>query len=148
MMEFKTFLEETEEKKNISSTLKKIPMAHRSLVKDFKYTLQPKNTMNDDGENIGEVDPRNKKITIAAPWNYGREFTMLHEIGHMVWATLDNMQKKKWSELVKKIKNDPKRESQDQCKEELFCMAYANTYANHKDKIHDHPEWEKFVKSI
>jgi hypothetical protein len=69
---------------------------------------------------------------------------MLHEIGHFVWQDLvSEDQKKQWSKIVKGTKN-----KQDQGDEELFCMAYANTYAKNSIVIHDHPEWEKFIKSI
>jgi len=146
-MEFKTFIE-NEEKKNINATLAVIPKSHMKLVKGFSYKFQPHNTLNNDGENVGELDPQKKKITVAAPWHYGREFTVLHEIGHSVYETLSKSQIAQWDKLAQKLKKDPKRETQDQCAEELFCMAYANTYAKHKDKIHDHPEWEKFILTI
>lgn len=142
-MEFKAFLE-SEEKKNIESMLKKIPKPHRCLIKGFKYKFQSGNTMKGDDENIGSCDCHKKEIVVAAPWNYGREFTILHEVGHMVWETLKPKQQKAWEKVVKGTKG----KHQHQKIEELFCMAYANTYANHKDKIHDHPEWEQFIKSL
>jgi len=146
-MDFHQFLE-NEEKKNIKTTLGHIPSKHRALVKGYNFKLQSGNTMSGDDENIGQIDTAKKCITIAAPWHYGREFTLLHEIGHMVWAVLPHEVKTKWQTLVKKLKCDPKKEVQNQSVEELFCMAYANTYAKHKDKIHDHPEWDKFIRAI
>ena len=141
-MQFKQFLE-SEEKKNIKTTLSKLPKAHKALVKGYKYAFQGGNTMKGDDEHIGEVDPNTKKIVVAAPWNYGREFTILHEIGHMVYETLTPKQKKMWAKIVKNTKD-----KQKQIPEELFCMAYANTYAKHQVEIHNHEEWGKFIKSL
>tara|TARA_Y100000034_G_C6887851_1_gene407873 strand:- start:599 stop:1030 length:432 start_codon:yes stop_codon:yes gene_type:complete len=142
-MNFRNFLERSEEKMNVEKTLTNIPKAHRALVKDYKFKYTSNNTMKGDSEHIGEVDPDKKKITVAAPWNYGREFTTLHEIGHMVWATLPPAKQKSWNKICKGTKG-----KQDQNHEELFCMAYANTYAKHKIEIHNHPEWDKFIKSL
>jgi hypothetical protein len=141
-MEFRQFLE-SEEQKNIKTTLNKLPKAHKALVKGYKYSFQGGNTMKGDDEHIGEVDPNTKKIVVAAPWNYGREFTILHEIGHMVYETLTPKQKKQWAKITK---NTEKK--QKQTPEELFCMAYANTYAKHKIEIHNHEEWGKFIRAL
>jgi len=142
-MEFRQFLE-SEETKNIKVMLAKIPKAHQKLVRGFKYVFQKGNTLNGDNENIGVCDNCKKQLTIAAPWNYGREFTTLHEIGHMVWETLPPEKKEEWKKVLKGTKGEHQRQNA----EELFCMGYANTYAKHKDKIHDHPEWDKFIKSL
>ena len=32
--------------------------------------------------------------------------------------------------------------------EELFEMAYANTYAKNKIEIHSHKEWDNFIKNL
>jgi len=146
-MGFKRYLE-SEEIKDVNKTLSNIPAQHKALVKGYSFKFQKGNTLQGDKENIGYNDMHKKCITIAAPWHYGREFTTLHEVGHMVWETLPPAAKKKWAGLVKKLKCHPTKEVQNQTVEELFCMAYANTYAKHKDKIHDHPEWEQFIKSL
>ncbi len=146
-MTFRLWLE-SEESKNIKTTLAKIPKRHQALVKGFDYKFQVGNTMKDDDENIGQVDFKTKCITVAAPWHYAREFTVLHEIAHMVYETLKPKVKQAWCKIAKKLKKDPNRETQSQSDEELFCMAYANTYAKHKDVIHDHPEWEEFILKL
>ena len=143
-MNFKTFLE-SEYNKEVKETLQKVPKKHQALVKGYKYKFQPGNTLKNDGEHIGFVDEENKVITIAAPWNYGREYTFLHEMGHLVWKYfMDKGLKKKWQKVLK----NTKEEKQNQGDEELFCMAYANHFAKNKISIHSHDEWDKFIKSI
>jgi len=143
-MNFKEFLERADTyENNAKETLKKLPKRHRALVKSYKFKFISSPTLS-DGENVGFIDEKKKTITIAAPWNYGREFTFLHEIGHTVWKYLvDKDMRKAWTQIVKRTKN-----KQDQNNEELFCMAYANEYANHQDVIHNHPEWSRFIKAL
>jgi len=143
-MNFKEFLEKADSTEaDVKESLGKLPKKHAALVKGYKFKFLSTNTLS-DGENIGFIDEEKKTITIASPWNYGREFTFLHEVGHAVWKYIvDRKKKKEWIEIVKRTK-----EKQDQNDEELFCMAYANEYANHQDVIHDHPEWSKFIKSL
>ena len=143
-MEFKQFLEATEEQKNIKTMLAKIPKKHRNLVRGFKYEFIKGNTLDGDDENIGLCDKCKKKLTIAGPWHYGREFTTLHEVGHLVWEMLPPEKKAEWKKVLKGTKGKHQRQNA----EELFCMAYANTYAKHKDVIHDHPEWDQFIKKL
>jgi len=129
---------------DVHKTLRKVPKKHRNLVRGFKYTFQPGNTLKGDNDHIGFIDEKKKTITIAAPWNYGREYTLLHELGHAVWQhILDDKKREEWKRIVKNTKN-----KQKQGAEELFCMAYANTYSNRKIEIHSHDSWEKFIKSI
>lgn len=144
-MDFKEFLEQADSvEADAKKTLAKLPKSHAALVKGYKFRFLPTNTL-PDGENVGFIDEEKKTITIASPWNYGREFTFLHEIGHAVWKyVVPDQMKQKWLHVVKHTKG----EKQDQNPEELFCMAYANEYANHQDVIHDHPEWSKFIKSL
>ena len=145
-MEFKAFIILTESyDKDLKETLGKIPALHRKLASRYKFVFQPGNELKGDGEHIGLIDDKNKTITVAAPWNYGREYTVLHEIGHLIWnGLLNNDKHQEWTSIVKKTKN--KQGGQDS--EELFCMAYANTYAHHKVLIHTHDEWEKFIKRL
>ncbi len=134
------FLEAEEEEKNVVAMLKKLPKQHKALVKGFKFRYVPGNTLKGDEEHIGVIDK--DKITVASPWNYGREFTTLHEIAHMVWEKLMTPElKKAWSKVVKR---NPRRQKQND--EELFCMAYACTYAKHKILVHYCPAWEDFIK--
>jgi hypothetical protein len=133
-----------EEKNDIARTLSKIPPQHRELVKGFNWKFHAGNTLNGDDQHIGYMDDREKEIAIAGPWNYGREFTILHEIAHRVWEQLLPPQiKQQWLQIVTKTKD-----KQNQEPEELFCMAYANHFAKNKIVIHDHPEWHMFIKSL
>lgn len=141
-MEFRTYIESTEEMTDVNKTLMVIPKKHAQLVKGYKYDFKGDNTL--DGKHIGELDPEKKKITVASPWNYGRQYAVLHEIGHRVWEEFVTDEKKKeWMKIVNNTKNKQKQNA-----EELFCMAYADFYAKNKVVIHNHPEWEKFIKSI
>lgn len=137
------FTEANNNEQDVRKTLKKLPKSHRKLIDRFRYKFQPDNTLKGDKEHIGIIDPDTKTITIAAPWNYGREYALLHELGHLLWAGAEKELRDKWSAIVKKTKH-----KQKQGAEELFCMAYANTYANNKIVIHDHPDWEKFIKAL
>jgi hypothetical protein len=147
-MRFKSFIEQHltsgEEVNDIKTLLNKLPKLHGQLVKGFTWKFQPGNTLHGDDEHIGYMDDKSKEIAVAAPWNYGREFTILHEIAHRVWEDIvpDDM-KHEWGEIVKNTK-----EKQPQSEEELFCMAYANHYAKNKISIHDHPEWDDFIKRL
>jgi len=145
-MEFRQFIETSEHvMKDVRQTLKKIPKKHSALIKGWKYKFQDGNGLKGDVEHIGYMDRAKKNITVASPWNYGRQYAFLHEIGHVVWENLvtDEL-KKEWTKIVKNTK-EPK---QNQSLEELFCMAYANTYAKNKIVIHDHEEWDKFIKKL
>lgn len=139
----KYFTESSEYEQDLKKTLKKLPKAHKKLIDGYKFKFQSSNTLHSDKGHIGIVDPKNHTLTISAPWNYGREFTLLHEIAHLLWELLEDSTKKDWAEIVKKTKD-----KQSQSAEELFCMAYANTYANNQITIHDHPEWEKFINKL
>lgn len=146
-IDFKQFIAEVEanaEQGDVKKTLSKLPKAHYALVKDYKIVFQKGNALQGDHGNIGEIDEEKKKITIAAPWHYGREYTLLHEVGHLVWKYLvDKNKKKEWMQIVKNTES-----KQNQGGEELYCMAYADFYAKHKVVVHNHPEWEKFIKGL
>ncbi len=133
-----------EQEKDIESSLAKLPKKHRELIKGYKFKFQPGNTLKGDGEHVGIINPVTKTVTIAAPWNYPREFTFLHELGHKVWEFFVNEKmRKEWDCIVKRTKHKQKQNA-----EELFCMAYANHYAKNQIEIHNHPEWDKFVKKL
>jgi len=147
VMNFKVFFIESEKRKNlddVNKTLKKLPKKYRDLFKGFKFKFEADNTLNGDDEHVGLIDTEKKTITIAAPWNYGREFTLLHEIAHLVWANfLEDDLKKKWNNIAKNTKN-----KMNDGLEELFCMAFANSFSKNKIGIHSHPKWEKFIKEL
>ena len=131
---------QSEEEKNVKATLKKIPKEHAALIKDFNLKFTPNNTLKNDKNHIGFIHKKN--IVVAAPYNYGREFTLLHEIAHMVWEKLVSKELKiKWNNLYKKYKKKLKQNS-----EEIFCMVYANIYVRHKLETYDNKELEDFIK--
>lgn len=145
-MEFKKYLR-SEEKKDIQKTIARIPKSHSELVKDYEIVFQPNNTLKGDDRHIGLIDEKNKRITIASPWNYGREYTLLHEIGHAVWKFLvSDKQKAEWKRLVSKEKSRDKNLKQNE--EEVFCMLYAQNYAKNKIKKYDNENLVDFIKSI
>ncbi len=145
MKGFKQFFEETECDKNIRDTLKKIPTSHKKFIKNYKFKWESGNVLQGDSQHIGEINPKTKTITIAAPYNYGREFTFLHELAHAVWAAYMTAKlKKEWEIVVKKNKNRDEKEND----EENFAHAYANHYANNKISKHDCKEWDKFIAKI
>lgn len=133
-----------EEKGDISRTLGKIPPRHSALVNGYNWKFHSGNTLNGDDEHVGYMDKGSKEIAVAAPWNYGREFTVLHEIAHRVWdELLDDQTKQKWAEIVTRTKN-----KQNQEPDELFCHGYAATYCKNPPAIHYHKEWVDFIKGI
>ena len=142
-MNFKRFLIESH-MSDVRKTLGKLPKKHSALLKGYKFKFENGNELKGDNEHIGFIDEDNKVVTISAPYNYGREFTLLHEIGHAVWKyfVIENL-RKKWISIVEKTKH-----KQSQGAEELFSMAYANAYVKNKIEIHFHPEWETFIRKL
>ena len=101
MLNFYLLLEkmETEEHKDIHATLKRLPLKHQDLMHGFKVKLTSNNTIKNDDQHIGWI--YKNKITISAPWNYGREMVFLHEIAHMVWEKFMTPElKKEWKNLL------------------------------------------------
>ena len=148
-MDFRRYLHEGREaEKDIKKTLSKVPKAHSRLVDGYSFSFQPSNTLKGDDGHIGFIDEKNKKITIASPWNYGREYTLLHEIGHAVWKyIMSSKDKSKWKEIIDPIKKANKKEL-NQNDEEIFCMTYAQVYANNKITKFDHESLINFVKKV
>lgn len=153
-MNFRNFLE-SEEEKNVHKLLSRLPKGHRALLDGYKFRYTPGNTLNGDNEHIGYI--HKDKIVVAAPWNYSRSFTTLHEIAHLVYEYLMTPElKKEWSELVKKTKHkqmakfDSKEQKKalDQNDEEIFSMAYAANYSFHAPVIWHNEEWSKFMHKI
>lgn len=150
MISFKEFFRQQdnmiEEKGDIKKTLSKLPPSHAALVRGFKWKFHGGNTLNGDDEHVGYMDDHSKEIAVAAPYNYGREFTILHEIGHKVWEKFvlsNTVLVKEWTQIVNRTKN-----KQKQSPEELFCHAYANFYTKNKIVIHNHPEWKDFIGNL
>lgn len=148
-MEFKEYvLSEGAKDEDVLKTLRKIPAKHSGLVKGYKIVFQPGTSLKGDDGHIGLIDEKNKRITIAAPWNYGREYTLLHEIGHAVWKFLmDDQKKKEWKAILKKERSKNKTHlGQDD--EEIFCMTYAQKYAKNKLKKFDRNDLVDFISEI
>jgi len=149
-LDFKYFLE-TSFMTDVRKTVLKIPAAHRNLVKGYKYKAEGGNTLSGDEGHVGEIDEKKKRIRVAAPWNYGREFTILHEIAHAVYKYFVNEKmRKEWSAMLKKTKAKSKenRDYLNQDDEEIFCMIYAQHYTRNGMVKFEHPELEKFIEKI
>lgn len=142
MINFRQFLEDAENN-DVQETLHKLPKKHQLLVKGYKIKFQSGHTLKGDKQHVGYVDDGPKEIVIAAPWNYSRSFTFLHEIGHMVYSKLEDNKKQEWKKIFSKTKKKPQQNA-----EEAFCMAYANFYSLHKVKTYDFPSWNNFIKEI
>jgi len=156
MLNFKKFLQDNmeEEKEDIQKTLSKLPKAHSDLVRGYKWKFHAGNTLNGDDKHVGYMDKYSKEIAIAAPWNFSREFTILHEIAHLVYERLSKEIKNQWSSVVKKNfekqtqENPEAKDSLKQIPEEIFCHCYANFYSKHKNATYNNPEWMGFIRTL
>lgn len=148
-MEFRQYISEgTEGENDVKKTLGRIPKAHRKLVDGYKFVFQPTNCLRGDNKHIGLIDEKNKTITIAAPWNYGREYTLLHEVGHAVWKyVLDDDKRAEWKKLLGPVRKRNKKDL-NQNDEEIFCMAYAQAYAKNGLEKYDHDDLVDFVREL
>lgn len=145
MATFKEFVN-SEEEKDIQKTIQKLPPSHAALVQGFRWQLQGGNTLSGDNQHVGYMDKGEKEIAVAAPWFYPREFTLLHEIAHLVWERLPEQIKAQWAQLVNNTKRE--KDAQKQSAEELFSMAYATTYVKHPPTTFAFPKWMQFIKSL
>lgn len=149
-MNFKKYLKtsEKEEEKNLTKTLSKLPDHHKKLIDGYNIKNVNKTTL--DGENVGLLCKNN--ITISNSWNYGKEFILLHEIGHVVWEKLLSKKDKKiWKNLITTTKKEQKEKNKNnkslnQNYEELFCMSYATKYAKHPSVVFYNEKWLKFIE--
>lgn len=125
-------------------SLKKLPEKHRHLIKGYKFKFEDGCNLKGYPDSIGLIhlgNPDKKIIQVAAPWRYGREFAFLHEVAHLIF---DKLCKSKWkTEWEKTVKLHKKRQKQNN--EELWCMAYANHFAQHKNMTHTHSAWESYM---
>jgi hypothetical protein len=142
-VKFKEFINESV-RKDLEDVLRPVPKTHKALLAGFKISFDSNHTLDNDNKHVGEIDEIKKTIRIAAPMNYGRAHTILHELAHLVWERfVDNDLRKEWAQILKNTKNKQKQEA-----EELFAMAYATHYAKNKISIHDHPAWHKFIEKV
>lgn len=145
---FKIFFE-NEEKTNLIKSFSRVPKKHRNLIHNFEIEFINSTTL--DKKNVGLKC--GKKIKIASPWHYSKEFVVLHEIGHVVWESLSKKIKNKWKKLLEKTIEDQKTKSNsksalNQSSEELFCMSYAATYCKHPSTSFYNKKWISFIKSL
>jgi hypothetical protein len=145
MGQFKEFMESNES--DARETIRKLPKSHRQLVRGFSLSFHPNGTLKGDNEHIGKVEnmPGKKKITLAAPYYYPREFALLHEIGHLVYARYVKGTKleKQWMSMCGSTENKVRQSC-----EEIFCHSYANVYGHNKISKHDHSNLESFIKRL
>ena len=144
MKGFRQFVKEDED---VAKTLAKLPKQHQEMVKGYQFLFEPGNTLKGDKGHVGMIVNMPKKIVrIAAPWNYGREFTLIHEIAHIVYEVYirNTPLEKEWEKIALSVKDRKK----DEPPEELFCHAYANHFAKNKIVIHNHPEWDHFIARV
>lgn len=140
-MDFRQFCEAHQEiEQDIKKSLSNVPSKHKNLLKNHKFKLQDKASINNDKKHVGSID--HKEMLIASPWNHSREFVFLHELAHLVWQyILKSLQKNRWKDICKKYKFDDGPE-------EFFCMIYSNCYAKNKLKKYDYPELFSFIEKL
>ena len=138
---FKFWLEQIDQKQkqDLEKTLSRLPPHFRRLTDGFDFHFEDGNDLHGDDGHVGVVSTSPKKIIrVAAPWRYGREFTVLHEIGHLVWATF--------------VKNTPQEEAWRQLAgkdyEEDFCMGFGSRYSQHPVTTYVKPGWTEFFDSL
>jgi ABC-type Mn2+/Zn2+ transport system ATPase subunit len=151
-IKFKQFIKESDIR-DIESTINNIPESHKKLIKNYEIKFDKENTLKKDSNHIGYINEKEKIINIASPWHYSKEFTLLHEIAHMVWKyILSDQQINDWNKITKttKIKNISKKaiKSLNQNPEEIFCMAYANFYSRHTLLTYNSNKFNNFIKNI
>lgn len=143
MKGFKKYITEDEA---VEKTLAKLPAAHQKLAADYKFQFEGGNTLDGHEKHVGMVTTGKKVIRVAAPWNYGREFTVLHEIAHLVYDKFvrGTDLEKKWKAVADSVKANKKGEPP----EELFCHAYASAYCKNPVVQWHHPKWVEFIKDL
>ena len=142
-MEFNTFLENHE--KEINGTISKLPKRLQKILSGYNYVFEPGLGLKGDKKHIGAIDSEKKKITVSAPFEYGRNFCLLHELGHLYYAAFMT---KKEKDVWKDVSQITKRKNRhlDNNDEENFCHSFAQHFCQNKLVKFSHPEWEKFMK--
>lgn len=149
-MNFKNFLLESE-KEDITKITSNLPKKVKDIIKGYKFNFECGMTLKGDDGHIGVLDPNKKKITVCSPLRYSREFTTLHEIGHVIFDKIIKSDKNlanEWENIVKKIKHKLDKSIASQNSEEIFCHAFAQNYCKHKLlSLHQKP-FENFIKKL
>lgn len=143
-VKFREFIENEDNLPDVKKTLQRLPARHRKLAKKFKFIFQPGNALRGDNKHVGVIDDSKMTITIAAPWLFPREFTLLHEIGHLIWKKcVDEKMREKWGKVLKATKG-----KKEDTEEELFCHAYAAAYSSYPPEAYRHNSWVRFITAI
>ena len=154
MRDFRAFFE-TKINDECKKSLDKLPKRHQDLLKDYKFKFESGVNLKDYPDSVGVIhlgNPDKKLVQIAAPWRHSREFAMLHEVGHRIFEKLMTSElKKKWTNLVKKIRPLIKKEDSvvgKQDDEEIFAHSYAQYYCHNKMSKFAHKELQNFIKNL
>lgn len=129
--------------KDAKATLSGIPKTHAALIKGYKFIFQPDNTLKGDESHVGVIDDVKKTIILSAPWHHSREFVMLHELAHRIWAKLPKKKQEEWNKIAK----DQAKKVKDGL-EETFCHCYANYHASNPVKKFENDKIEKFIAEL
>lgn len=135
-----------EQKNDVLKTLEKIPNKFSNLIKPFEIEINSRHSLKKNKRYVAYVQTHPKpKIVISSPWHHSIEFSLLHELGHIVWNNFVKKDlKKEWKELVKNTKN----KRTDESDEENFCHAFASMYSKYKYSIHDNESWKTFISKL
>lgn len=135
------------QEQDVDKILDKLPLQFKKLTDGYEIRFEIGNTLFGDKSHIGMIVNKPKKlIKISAPLFYSREFTLLHEIGHLVYESYirNTDLEKEWHKLS--LSTKPRK--MDESSEELFCHSFASYFAKYAVPIHDHPEWRKFMDKV
>lgn len=145
MQGFREFV--THENDDVKKTISQLPSHHQALVKGYEFLFEPHNTLKGDDGHVGVITNKPRKIIrVAAPWRWSREFTVLHEIAHLVYEAYirGTELEKEWEKVALAEPNRKKDESA----EELFCHSYAAKFCKFPPSVHFHPKWINFIKKV
>lgn len=128
---------------DVKDTIESLPKCFQKLVKGFKVKFLSTDTLPKNKENIGYI--QGDKIVVCNPYYYSRQFTFLHEIGHMVYTYYIHKTKfeQEWKDILSKVKNKINQNAEEQ-----FCHFFASFYCRYPLVKHSHPEYEKFFKKL
>jgi Zn-dependent peptidase ImmA (M78 family) len=147
--DFKKFLSDSASNE-AKKTIKSLPKKYKNLLNNYIFRFDMGTTLKNDKQHVGVVSKENdkKEIRISSGWLFSREFILLHEIGHVVYANCvaNKPEQKEWEKLSKKFK--AKHETGDS--EESFCHRFASNYCEHPPTMFgkDKDELSKFFKKL
>jgi len=128
--DFKKFLNDSASQE-AKKTINILPSKYKNLLKDYIFKFDLGTTLKGDKENVGVVQKikDKKEIRVASSWSFSREFILLHEIGHVIYANFvaGKPIAKIWAKLSKKYKQKNEKGNE----EETFCHRFAANYSQH-----------------